>query len=64
MDSYDYLMNNIRDALKASMPLMKARTRKIRINGLYECKITSKFGASSVGKTGICYRPYKFTDRS
>ena len=36
MDSYDYLMNNLHEALKKQIPLMKSIVRKRKIKDLYK----------------------------
>lgn len=49
MNSYDYLMNNLQEALKRQIPLMKSRVRKRKIKELYE-----RYNL---------YRPYKFNTK-
>lgn len=36
MNSYDYLMNNINEALKSQKPFMRSRVRRTKIKYLYE----------------------------
>ena len=63
MNSYDYLMTNLQEALKKQVPLMRARNRKGKIKELYE-KYKNSTTIRNITETGLCYRPYRFSEKN
>ncbi len=39
MDSYDFLMNKLEEALRLQIPNMRSRVRKLKIKYLYDKRI-------------------------
>jgi hypothetical protein len=60
MNSYDYLMGNLQEALKKQIPLMKSRVRKRKIKELHE-KYKNSSTIYKINTENSCiYRSYKY----